>query len=365
MPKIINVPIEPLEERYSEQWNRWIPQELKRLGVEHTHLNWVQPLSTTVRQGSFLDVIGTNYYKASQLQQLMVMFEHGQINQGDVILLNDIWFPGLEMLAYVRDALKIDFKIAGIAHAGTWDSYDFLTQMGMEPWGKDLENSWFKIVDYVLCNSHYHRELLIETRKVDRNKLFVVGYPFKPEEFVIPNYKKKENIVVFPHRLNFEKQPQVFDHIKEELSKEFPDWQFIKTKDVWTNKRAYYELLNQSKIAYSCAMQETFGIAMVEAVFCGCIPLVPDRLSYKHLYSETFKYSEQEEINDFGISRLRWMMGSYENIFWSDTMRFQKSYFSYQTRQFMERVVNIVFDKPRTCLEREWLKYPKDRRLHG
>ena len=361
MPKIINVPIEPLEERYSAQWNRWIPQELKRLGVNYIHLNWVQPLSTEIRNGSFLDVIGTNYYKASQLQQLMVMFEQGQINHGDVILLNDIWFPGLEMLAYVRDALRIDFKIAGVAHAGTWDPYDFLTQMDMEYWAKDLENSWFKIIDYILVNSHYHKKLLIETRKVDRYKLFVVGYPFKPEEFVIPNHPK-ENIVVFPHRLNYEKRPQIFDKIAYELSLEFPDWQFIKTKDVWTNKKAYYELLNRSKIAYSCAWQETFGIAMVEAVLCGCIPLVPDRLSYEHLYGDTFKYTKEEETRDFGMSKLRWMMATYDNVFFSQQVNFQKNYFLHQTSKFMERVVNIVFNKafnkPGTCMKNEWLKYP-------
>ena len=241
MPKIINVPIEPLEERYSQQWHRWFPSELTELGVPFINIDTVQPMSLTIRRGSFLDVIGTNYYKAAQLQQIMVLFEQGQILDGDVFLLHDIWFPGIEMLAYIRDALDIDFCIAGIAHAGTWDPHDFLTQKHMAIWAEDLENSWLESVDYILVNSHFHKNLLIENRKVDISKIFVVGYPFKPEEFVIPNCKK-ENIVVFPHRLDPEKQPELFDKIQKSLQPFFPDWQFIKTKDVWTDKKAYYEL---------------------------------------------------------------------------------------------------------------------------
>jgi hypothetical protein len=352
MPKIINVPIEPLEERYSEQWNRWIPEDLKSLGIDFVHLNWVTPLSNTIRDGSFLDVIGTNFYKASQLQQLMVMFEQKEINGGDVILLNDIWFPGIEMLAYVRDALGIDFKIAGIAHAGTWDPQDFLAQMDMETWAKDLENSWFESVDYVLVNSLFHKELLLETRKVKREKIFVTGYPFKPEEFVIPNHPK-ENIVVFPHRLNQEKQPELFDRIARDLKEEFPDWQFIKTKDVWTDKKAYYELLNRSKIAFSCALQETFGIAMVEATMCGCIPIVPDRLSYKYLYDGTFRYTDFSQPRDFGKSKIRWAIILANILTNNPILEFQKNYFIAESNRFASRVVNITLNNKRD----EWRTY--------
>lgn len=355
MRKIINVPIEPLEERYSAQWNRWIPAELSRLGVDHIHLDFIEPLSDKIRNGSFLDVIGTNYYKAKQLAELMDLIDRGQIVSGDVILLNDIWFPGLEMLAYVRDAIGRDFKIAGIAHAGTWDPYDFLSQKKMGRWGEDLENSWFEIVDYILVNSHYHKQLLKNSRTIDSDKIFVVGYPFKPEEFVEPK-PKKENIVVFPHRLDPEKQPELFDYLAIVLQKTFPDWQFIKTKDVWTNKKAYYDLLNRSKIAFSCALQETFGIAMVEATLCGCIPVVPDRLSYHHLYDKIFKYSEKEEAIFPAQAKLSWMIKFCDVIQNSGVLLNQRRYFWQQSKLFMERVVSIVFDTPYT----EWEKFPID-----
>jgi len=352
MPKIINVPIEPLEERYSAQWNRWIPEDLAKLNVPFIHLDFVEPLSDKISQGSFLDVVGTNYYKAGQARELMDLLDRKQIVDRDVILLNDIWFPGLEMLAYVRDALDIDFRIAGIAHAGTWDPHDFLSQKKMGYWAENLENSWFEIVDYVLVNSHFHKDLLLRTRQVSPEKMFVVGYPFRPEEFVDPMCKK-ENIVVFPHRLDPEKQPQVFDEIAKELQPIYPDWQFIKTKDVWTDKKAYYELLNRSKIAFSCALQETFGIAMVESVMCGCVPVVPDRLSYRCLYDQHFKYDSDMNM----AANLMWHMDNADKtLFSSKEFYFQRKYLIDQTGLFTKRVVQITIDE--TYEDSEWLMHP-------
>ena len=40
------------------------------------------------------------------------------------------------------------------------------------------------------------------------------------------------------------------------------------------------------------ALQETWGIAMIESVLSGCIPIVPDRLSYSELYPALFKYPD-------------------------------------------------------------------------
>lgn len=48
----------------------------------------------------------------------------------------------------------------------------------------------------------------------------------------------------------------------------------------------YLELLLQSDVVVSTARHEFFGIAIVEAVSAGCVPLLPDRLSYPELVPE-------------------------------------------------------------------------------
>ena len=46
---------------------------------------------------------------------------------------------------------------------------------------------------------------------------------------------------------------------------------------------AYRARLWESDIVVSCAVQEFFGISVIEAIYCGCVPLLPRRLSYPEL----------------------------------------------------------------------------------
>jgi glycosyltransferase involved in cell wall biosynthesis len=49
------------------------------------------------------------------------------------------------------------------------------------------------------------------------------------------------------------------------------------------SRAAYGELLRRADVVVSCALQEFFGIAVVEAMHCGCAPVLPRRLSYPGL----------------------------------------------------------------------------------
>jgi len=288
---LYNIPIESLEERYSADWNIWFPREFRNFNIEFKTI-YPDTLTEVIKDGSFLDVCGTNYFKAGQLKILTKKLFTGEIKDGDVLFFHDLWFPGLEMLQYIRQGKGVDFKIYGILHAGTYDPYDFLSKKGMRPWGKDLENSWFKFIDKIFVATQFHKDLIILSRNIDPEKIVVTGLPiFKPKYSPV----RKENIVVFPHRLDSEKNPQMFDELASWLKRSMVGWKFIKSKDVCKTKKEYYELLNRSTIAVSFADQETWGIAQLEAVFLGCIPMVPDKLSYHELYNESFKYIYFEE----------------------------------------------------------------------
>jgi len=49
------------------------------------------------------------------------------------------------------------------------------------------------------------------------------------------------------------------------------------------SRRDYCRILLESDVVVSTAAQEFFGISVVEAVYAGCLPLLPDRLSYPEL----------------------------------------------------------------------------------
>lgn len=314
---LINVPIEELEERYSKQWNKWFVREFKRLKVSFTTV-YPKPLRRFIKHGEFLDAIGTNYFKAQQLAMLCKMFDKGKVKNGDIIFLHDLWFPGLEMLFYMRDALGINVKIGGMLHAGSYDPNDFLYRKQMDSWGRSIEEGWFNEVDFIFAATKYHRDMLLKNRSgVTGKNIFVTPFPLFWEDieseygynilfsfpFIYAERQEieKENIVVFPHRLAPEKQPQLFSRLTHELKEQYPDWQFVKTKDVCKTKADYYKLLFKSKIAVAHALQETWGIAQQEAVLAGCVPVVPNRLSYLEMYSQEFQYET-------------WSGDGYENL---------------------------------------------------
>lgn len=295
------VPIEPLEERYSKQWLAWTQQELEKLipGRFNViipakwHMNYRK-----IERGAFLDVCKTHVFKFAQLQILSQMLTKGDIKDGDVIWFHDMWFPGLEALAYMRQGVGIDFKIAGCLHAGTYDPHDFLTKKGMGPWAKPLENCWLELVDMIFVATNFHKTMLTQSRYVNPAKVHVTGFPIYQDN----NMRSKANddprcdAVVFPHRLDDEKQPFLFDQLECECAcHDIPgtmlnNLQFVKTKEVAKDKADYYRILRQSKYAVSFALQETWGIAMQEAVLCRCVPIVPNRLSYSEMYHPMFHF---------------------------------------------------------------------------
>lgn len=284
---LINIPIESLEERYSAQWNEWFPQAFQEHNIDFLTVYPTDHAYERIQSGEFLDVVGTNVFKLAQLQELIGMVKSGVITDQTVLFFHDLWFPGLEALFYIRDALGLKFKITGCLHAGTWDDWDFLTQRGMTKWARNIEIGWLKAINLIFVATDYHRHLIQTKRNLDA-KIVVTGFPIKPLPF---DPDKKENIVVFPHRLAPEKWPDEFDRATEALRDQFPDWRFVKSKEVTSTKAEYYTLLAKSKIAVSTAKQETWGIAQQEATLSGCIPIVPTRLSYKEMYYNTYWYS--------------------------------------------------------------------------
>jgi hypothetical protein len=290
MDSVIFVPIERLEERYSAQWFGWFIEAFHRRGVEPIVVGDQQ--ARQIKTGQFLDVHETNIYKVGQLQQVLKHIEAGF--RGTVFFM-DLWFPGLEALAYVRDALAAKIRIRGIFHAGTWDPWDFLTQRGMGQWAEMLERSWLKLADEVYVATGFHFELL--SRRFDAStggKVKLVKFPVyegRGEERQV-----KEDIVVFPHRLAPEKEPEAFGQVQERYEEKYgvgPEW--VRTKDVCQTKDDFYRLLGRSKVAFSSALQETFGIAMLEAYNLGCLPVVPDRLSYRETIPTRYRYQTLEQ----------------------------------------------------------------------
>ena len=331
--RIVWLPLEPFPLRYTEQWYSWFPREFNRWGVNYIQVNG-QPLTSGIELGSVLDAYGTTYYKMQQISKLIALMRLGKVTSNDVLLFADLWYPGIEALKYISCLGGQRPKIVGILHAGTYDSNDFTYRTGMRPWGHLLEAAWLGIFDRIFVATGYHKRLILRNHQVNHDKIVVTGLPFYPDELQKYATKEKEDIVVFPHRLDPEKQPGEFDAMAKLVG--LPKVKWLKSFDICHTKEDYYQLLGKARVAISLALQETFGYAMLEATALGCLPLVPNRLSYPELYSETFVYQNTEDL----IRKLRQYLSfpsDYERTR-SQTLQYHQDYLT----KSIERMLNAL-----------------------
>ena len=79
--------------------------------------------------------------------------------------------------------------------------------------------------------------------------------------------------------------------------------------DYVESREDYCDWLRKGDVVISTAIQENFGIAVIEAIRYGCFPLLPDRLSYPELIPRRFHskclYRTERELADMLCSLLR------------------------------------------------------------
>lgn len=290
--RIINIPIEPLDMRYTIQWNSWFRSAFMEEFPEVVTLDDI-PSSGEIKDGSFLDTIDTNRYKTQQLLKIINILEAYNDVQPLVLFFHDIWFPGLSAIAYIRDGMGFkNLKICGCLHSGGYDPNDFIRNHGMNYWSDLIEQGWFHLVDEIYVATHYHKGVVDDYFGLHQDKVNVTGFPLLQPP--VTKQKGLQPTLVFPHRLVPEKHPETFDMLEKHYQDK--DWNWVKTMEYKFSKSEYYQVLSNSRIAISAADHENWGIGMQEATLCGAIPLVPNRLSYKELFIRQFRYDTEEEM---------------------------------------------------------------------
>lgn len=309
--------LEKIEQRYTKQWyNTWKKEFSKWFDVKY-----IDGIHTTdkIEKGKFLDINKTNIWKAEQVIKIANLFKEDKIKKGDKFFFTDGWHFGITALKYMAQLNNIKIKIYCYWHSGTWDEYDFITQAGLGKWAGWNEAGWFRACDKHFVATKYHKKIIIDYfgERIRKN-IYVVGFPMNWEkeikkEIGIKSAKKK-NLIVFPHRLDPEKQPKVFDEI---IKRSKCKCDFVKTLEVTKTKKEYYNLISKAKIVFSANLQETFGIGTVEALMLGAIPIVPNRLSYLELYPQQFRYQNIEDA----MTKINHYVKNYDNILIQKTIK--------------------------------------------
>ena len=322
MRKLYYMGLESYEARYTLQlteWNRRVfdRRDLDVVYVPGTTIDNTQSISV----GQVLDAHGRSYFGMSQMMNLVQLMKNGEVTSEDVIYFEDMFQPGIESLPYIMDQVPTDMRprvyVRCLAQA--IDPDDFVHVWGMEKWMGLYEKMVNEFVTGVLATNEEmvaHMRIAGWTAPIYN----ISGLAFGKEE-VLERIGGKEQIKPFdsrPRRVGFaarfdqEKQPGFFMDLIEmygELTKEPCEFAIYSGGPLRSNnpeyverdrrmeaegkikiydnlsKNQYYDLLNNTRVLFNCALQDWVSNTVSEADTVGCNVLYPAYRSFPETFA--------------------------------------------------------------------------------
>lgn len=345
MTKVIYLPLEPIDNRCFGYWfNDFFNALRKEFGTVYRVPAIASEVSNDTGHTGILDIIGTTKWKSSQLEIVTDLFKDGEIEDGDILVFDDLWFPGIETYRYLADAMGIKIYIVGCLHGGTWVPKDYTCSM---KWAEPFEHTILSAVDVVILATRYHRDLLtsaLPCHNLDTTYL-VTGYPVLWDEIVAKYDKEPKdrgNIIIYSQRIDDQKcSRDVFDAV-DRLWDMRKDFSFVITSSTTKKLRLnddvnslrfqalkermgnnlviyenlsrdqYFELLSMSKVFISLAEGETFGYALVESLTAGVTPIVRNGVTHNEILMDDTRFlcTDLDEVPN----RLSWALDNPQNL---------------------------------------------------
>ncbi len=88
---------------------------------------------------------------------------------------------------------------------------------------------------------------------------------------------------------SFRQSPECFAEAKVQFADDITHWGYQ------PSKQAYQQVLIESDIVVSAAAHDFQGLAMLEAMAYGCVPVAPDRLAYREYIDPAYRYSDKTD----------------------------------------------------------------------
>lgn len=332
MTKLFYIPIEPLEERYTEQWYRQFPVEFACAGYDVVRIDG-EVLTNFVDVGAFLPMNSTVHYKNSQMMKVAKLFQDKQVSNGDVFFIGDTEFWGLESIRLMADMNGIHVKIFSFLHAASYTKEDAFEIAAS--YQKYTELGWILSCDKVFVGSHYHRQAFLDRRAYPyardhdimaiEKKIVVTGNPLFKDDYALAEMPEKKDQLIISNRFDWEKRPNMSLSFAYILKKKFPDLRIVvttsrpkfKSNKQWLvdmargmeqdgiieiheglSKKEYHTLLAESKVMLSNSIEENFGYCIAEAMVYNTYPLLKAELSHPELVSNDPRllFRDEDEI---------------------------------------------------------------------
>lgn len=321
MRKLYYMGLEPYKARYTLQLQDWNEAVFKRRGLDYVIVPG-ETLSNdqAIVTGQVLDAHGRTYFGMSQLMNLVKMMKAGEVTNEDVIYFEDMFQPGIESLPYIINQVPLSMRprIAVRCLAQTIDPDDFVHVWGMSKWMATYERMVDQFADIVLASN----EEMVMHMKVagwEAPIYNISGLAFGKEEVrsrvagELKPFDQRKFRVGFAARWDQEKQPDFFMDLAELWNERHPgeklefalfsgaklrsnnDSYMARTRDLQSRglltiyedleKNDYYNLLNDSRVLFNCALQDWVSNTVSEADTLGCNVLYPAYRSFPETFA--------------------------------------------------------------------------------
>lgn len=383
MRKLFYMGLEPYKARYTLQLQDWNVSVFNRRGINY-HLVNGQTLSNdqSIVTGQVLDAHGRTFYSLTQMAELVRLMKIGEVTNEDVIYFEDMYTSGIDSIPYILKQVPKEFrpKVYVRCLAQSIDPDDFLHVWDMQGFMRKYEEMVNEFVDGVLASN----EEMVMHMKIAGWKAPIYnisGLAFGKEEVRsrvkdIKSFDKRKLRVVFAARWDQEKQPDFYMDIIEEYTRIHNDVEFallsgakLRTNnDSFTertlrleregklkiysdlDKNEYYELLNDSRVLFNCALQDWVSNTVSEADALGCNVIYPAYRSFPETFANdhTRMYVPWSKID--ALTKL-------ENAVFNPSRHIGK--ISDWTDKTIDRICDILEGKGE-----EWLRMSTDYRKH-
>ena len=320
MRKLWYCGLEPYNARYTLQLTDWNTEVFDHRGIDYVIVpGETLDDSKAIVTGQVLDAHGRSYYSMSQMMRLVKMMREGKVDSRDVIYFEDMFQPGIESLPYILNQIDPGKrpKIFVRCLAQTIDPDDFVHVWGMQKWMSDYEKMVNGFVTGFLATSE---EMVMNMKIAGWTAPIynVSGLAFGRNEVMsrverIKSFNDRRMRVVFSARWDQEKQPDFYLDLIEAWHEKFPskNVEFVvcsgsklrsnnesymqRTHKMVENnqltvyedlqKNQYYEILNDSRVVFNCALQDWVSNTVSEADALGCNVLYPAYRSFPETFA--------------------------------------------------------------------------------
>jgi hypothetical protein len=323
MRKLFYMGLESYEARYTLQLTEWNRRVFDRRGLDVVYV----PGSTidntqSISVGQVLDAHGRSYFGMSQMMNLVQLMRNGEVTHEDVIYFEDMFQPGIESLPYIMDQVPESQRprvyVRCLAQA--IDPDDFVHVWGMAKWMDLYEKMVNEFVTGILATNE---EMVAHMRIAGWSAPIynISGLAFGKTEVLeriggadnVKLFADRKRRVGFAARFDQEKQPGFFMDLIDmyyELTSEPCEFAIFQGGPLRSNnpeyverarrmeaegklkiyenlkKNDYYDLLNDTRVLFNCALQDWVSNTVSEADTLGCNVLYPAYRSFPETFAD-------------------------------------------------------------------------------